>query len=117
MIKVKYCVFLCLALLLSACAKPTNSLQSNGVILWSNGVEERVQVSPSNDHLVFLSSGVISNQVVVYSRINGAGAMGCEYYVNEPMPNVRLTVCGKGEVELLEQGQTLNIGHLTVFNL
>lgn len=115
--KIKFCVLICSVFTLSACVKPTLSLQSNGVILWSNGVEERVQVSHSNDHLVFLSSDMMRSQVVVYSRINGASNMECEYYVNEPMPQVRLTVCGNGEVELLEQGQTLNIGQLTVFNL
>ncbi|MDD1796046.1 hypothetical protein LRP50_23275 [Enterovibrio sp. ZSDZ42] len=99
----------------SACATVSPKIQSNGVILWSNGIEERVQVSPSNDHLVFVHSGVLNGQVVVYSRIIGASTAACEYYVNEPNPQVRLTICHQGEVELLDQGQTLNIGQLTVF--
>ncbi|OEE81966.1 hypothetical protein A1OQ_20430 [Enterovibrio norvegicus FF-162] len=100
---------------LSACAVPQPAIQANGVIVWSNGVEEKVRVSPSNDHFVFVSNGFSGSQVVVYSRINGASTPECEYYVNEPKPAVRLTVCGEGEVELLNNGVVQNVGQLSVF--
>ncbi|WP_407330969.1 hypothetical protein [Enterovibrio sp. 27052020O] len=110
-----------LSLLLSAsalvaCSSPQQSIQANGVILWSNGTEEKVRVTPSNDHFVFVHQGFSQSQVVVYSRITGASTLNCEYYVNEPKPAVRLTVCGEGEVELLENGVTQNIGQLTVYS-
>ncbi|CZF80154.1 hypothetical protein GCE9029_01887 [Grimontia celer] len=102
-------------LLVTGCSGPRSSIQANGSIVWSNGVEEKVRVSPSNEHFVFLHSGFTSSQVVVYSRILGAGTPECEYYVNEPKPEVRLTICREGEVELLESGIVMNVGQLTVY--
>ncbi|WP_281544083.1 hypothetical protein [Grimontia sp. SpTr1] len=103
------------SLLITGCSSPRSSIQANGVIVWSNGVEEKVRVSPSNEHFVFLHNGFTSSQVVVYSRIIGASTPECEYYVNEPKPEVRLTICREGEVELLESGVVMNVGQLTVY--
>ncbi|MGF1765985.1 hypothetical protein L4D06_01150 [Enterovibrio makurazakiensis] len=100
---------------LVACSSHPKSFQDNGHILWSNGVEEKVHVTPSNEHFLFMNNSGVSAQVVVYSRINGAGTPRCEYYVNEPKPRVRLTVCGNGEVELLENGIVKNVGQISVF--
>ncbi|USH03279.1 hypothetical protein K6Q96_04485 [Grimontia kaedaensis] len=114
----KYLVFFPLfvfLLLTSGCSGPRSSIQANGAIVWSNGVVEKVRVSPSNQHLVFLYNSFTSSQVVVYSQIIGASTAGCEYYVNEPKPEVRLTICREGEVELLTSGVVMNVGQLTVY--
>ncbi|PML75575.1 hypothetical protein [Enterovibrio norvegicus] len=103
------------SLTITGCATSSNAIQANGTILWSNGVVEKVRVSPSNEHFVFLHQRMYSSQVVVYSRIFGASTSECEFYVNEPKPEVRLTVCHEGEVELLENGAVINLGQLTVY--
>ncbi|MBE1274986.1 hypothetical protein EH171_08740 [Enterovibrio baiacu] len=78
-------------------------------------MKESVEVSSSNEHLVFQHASFTNQQLVIYSRIIGAGTPDCEYYVNEPQPSVRLTVCGDGNVELLEKGKVINVGKLMVF--
>ncbi|MGF1708922.1 hypothetical protein [Enterovibrio baiacu] len=88
---------------------------ANAIIHWGNGGEEQVHISPSNEHLIFSHVELAGSDIVVYSRIRGAGKNKCEYYVNEPLPHVRLTLCGDGNVELLNRGRTINVGKLIVF--
>ncbi|MDD1782461.1 hypothetical protein LRP49_14915 [Enterovibrio sp. ZSDZ35] len=90
-------------------------VEANGSIQWASGVNEAVHVAAANEHLVFVEPSFLSKGVVIYSRIIGAGTPDCEYYVNEPMPLIRLTICGDGNVELLDRGQTINVGKLAVF--
>ncbi len=103
--------------LLAGCAlqAPQQQVNSNGVIHWSSGVEESVHIAPTNEHLVFTSPSFMNQDLVIYSRIVGAGTENCEYYVNEPSPHVRLTLCDDGNIELMNKGRTINVGKLTVF--
>lgn len=114
---VLYVAAAALSALLTGCAgyAPRENVDNNAVIHWSSGAKEKVHVSPTNEHLVFVSPSFMAQGVVIYSRIVGAGTEKCEFYVNEPMPNVRLTICGDGNVELLNKGITLNVGKLTIF--
>ena len=102
---------------LTGCSIQTDisQIDSNGVIHWSSGVKENVHVSTSNEHLVFVSSSLMKREMVIYSRVIGGSTPECEYYVNGPMPHVRLTLCGDGNIELLNRGKTINVGQLTVF--
>ncbi|MEZ8131815.1 hypothetical protein [Enterovibrio norvegicus] len=106
---------LLLASLFGCSVQGNDATKPNARILWANGVEEQVEVSSSNEHLVFRHASFTAQSLVIYSRIIGAGTPDCEYYVNEPQPAIRLTVCGDGNVELLNKGKVINIGKLMVF--
>lgn len=115
--KVTSFLFVPMSLLLAGCAVPVQQAQvnSNGVIQWSSGVEESVHIAPTNEHLVFTAPSFLNSDLVIYSRIVGAGTDNCEFYVNEPSPHVRLTLCDDGNIELMNRGRTINVGKLTIF--
>ncbi|MFD2180184.1 hypothetical protein [Veronia pacifica] len=116
--KVFPAILLIAVLMSQACTSPMTNLMEthNGVIEWSSGTSEYVNVSLTAEYLTFVDRGFANQRhVVIYSRIDGASDARCEYYVNEPNPKARLTLCDDGEIKLIQGGNTLNVGRLKIF--
>ncbi|CAH0533401.1 hypothetical protein VST7929_01267 [Vibrio stylophorae] len=99
--------------------QPANiaNMKTNGLIIWANGIEQELLVSPSGSTLTFFEDSVLfANQgMLIFSRIDSARNGECEHYYNESVRTSRLTVCPNGEITRFEDGNVVNVGEFIRF--